>query len=147
MNPVTIDLTGIATSIIAGVFAVLGIVIPLIINARIKDAQAATVLNTAVKNSLGALEQAATTTVTTLHPAIKDVPAALTPGVQYVLDHAGAEAARFGITPASIAEKVDAQLGLAKIASTTVTPIPAPVPGLVPVIPLVPATPGPRPAV
>ena len=40
------------------------------------------------------------------------MPEYLAPGVQYVLDHAGSEAERFGLTPESIADKIVAQLGL-----------------------------------
>jgi hypothetical protein len=56
--------------------------------------------------------------------------------VQYVLDHAGAEATRLNLTPIAIADKINAQIGLAKIVSPTTptvmlgppvaaTPIPA----------------------
>ena len=77
------------------------------------------VLGQAVKNSLGAMQQASTLAAQELRPhvSIRGVPDSLTPGVQYVLDHAGPEAARFGITPAAIADKVVAQIGLAQIAA------------------------------
>jgi hypothetical protein len=125
---VTIDLTGIATTLIAGIFAVLGVVVPLMINKHVTDATAKATLATAVKNSLGALAQAATTTVSTFKPAvtIPGVPATLQPGVDYVLANAGAEAARFGITPVTIAAKIDAQLGLVKIAASVAPVVPAP---------------------
>ncbi len=55
----TIDLTGITTTVIAGIFGVLSISLPLIIQSRMKDQQAAKVLGDAVKNSLGAVQQAA----------------------------------------------------------------------------------------
>ena len=141
----SINLTGIATSLIAGVFAVLGIVIPLLINARIKDAQAASTLGNAVKNSLGAIEQAATVGVSTLKPTITipGVSPSVASGVQYVLDHAGTEAARLNITPAAIADKVNAQLGLAKIAATVAAGTAVPVTAVAPrpPIPIVPPIP------
>lgn len=118
----TYDLTGIAVSILTGIFGVLGIVLPLLINARIKDSQAATVLGAAVKNALGAMQVATEGVVTNLHPTvalpvIPGAPPQLASGVQYVLDHAGPEAARFGITPAAIADKINAQIGLSNIAA------------------------------
>ena len=116
----TYDLTGIAVSILTGIFGVLCIVLPLLINARIKDAQAAATLGTAVKNSLGAMQLATEGVVTNLHPTIvlpiiPGAPPQLASGVQYVLDHAGPEAARFGITSAAIADKINAQIGLTNI--------------------------------
>lgn len=128
----TIDLTGIATSSIAGIFAVLGVVLPLLIASRVKNAAAASTLDAAVKNSLGAIEQAATLSVTTLKPsiAIPGVDPGLASAVQYVIDHAGAEATAamkttaFTSLPVYIADKVSAQIGLAKIAATqTSTPL------------------------
>jgi hypothetical protein len=126
----TIDLTGIATTLIAGVFSVLAVVIPMLINARMKDTAAAAALSSAVKNSLGALEQASAGAVVSAKPVvtIPGVSAALAPGVQYVLDHAGDEAARFGLTPEAIADKVSAQIGLAKIAAGTAVTLPPPTP-------------------
>ena len=52
-------------------------------------------------------------------------------GVQYVLDNAGDEAARLGITQEKIASKIDAQIGLANIVTNQATaasaaPSPAP---------------------
>jgi len=136
----TVDLTGIACSIIAGVFSVLAIVLPLLISSRIKDAQAASTLSAAVRNSLGAMQQAGTEAARELHPhiTIPGVPDSLRAPTQYVLDHAGTEAARFGITPLAIADKVLAQAGLAEIATNTAVAgsalpvIPAPL-GRVPV--------------
>lgn len=118
----SVDLTGIATSVIAGVFGILGIVVPYVINARMKDKQAADVLSDAVRNSLGAIQQTSTAAVAAAKPSVQipGVAASLAPGVQYVLDHAGPEMARLGVTQASVAEKVEAQIGLANIASPDV---------------------------
>lgn len=120
-----IDLTGIACSVIAGVFSILAIVVPMLISSRVKDAQAAATLTAAVKNSLGAMQQASTEAALALgpHATIPGVPPGLEPGVQYVLDHAGAEAARFGITTPAIADKIVAQLGLAEIATNAAVAI------------------------
>jgi hypothetical protein len=130
---VTLDLTGIAVSVIAGIFAVLGVVLPLLIANRDKNVQSAATLAAAVKNSLGAMEQATTAGVEALKPVvtIPGVPAALTVPVQYVLDHAGAEATNamkttgFTDLPAYLASKVSAQIGLAKIAAAPTTTVPS----------------------
>ena len=159
----TVDLTGIATTVIAGIFGVLGVVIPLWLRQRINNADDAAAVAKAVQNALGAIPQAATTGVTTLRPNVP-LPAGTPPGVavgvQYVLDHAGDEAARIGVTPAAIASKVVAQMGLAQIAANTAAQVPglavplvaqatvaaAPPAAVVPIAPVVPTPqPGPVP--
>ena len=114
----TVDLTTVLVSIITGFFAVLSIVIPAMISSRMKDQQAAAVLTAAVKNSLGAMEQASKGVIVSMAPqvTVPGIPLSLQPGVQYVLTHAGDEAARFGITPAAIADKISAQVGLQALA-------------------------------
>jgi hypothetical protein len=114
-----IDLTQILITIIGGVFtivtAVIGAWLTYIVNKNINDKQAALAVSNAVKNSLGKIQQAgqalAEGEVQQLHPHL-NVPEYLAPGVQYVLDHAGTEAARFNLTPEAIADKITAQLGL-----------------------------------
>ena len=122
----TIDLTGIIISIITGAFGIVGTVFLAWLQSHMKDQQAASVLAAAIRNSLGAGQQAALGLVTSLHPAVSipGVPAALAVQTQYVLDHASDEAARLGITPAAIADKVNAQIGLTAIAAT-VAPVAA----------------------
>jgi hypothetical protein len=113
----SIDLTGIAVAITGGVFSTVIAVLPIWLASHMKDKAAATALSAAVQNSLGALQQAATSAITKARPSIPGVPASLAPGVQYVLDHAGDEAARFGLTPVAIAQKIEARIGLANIAT------------------------------
>lgn len=139
----TVDLTGIAVSVVSGVFSILGIVALAWIQSHIKDQTAAATLSTAINNSLGALQQAATSQIQAAHPTIPGVPANLAPGVQYVLDHAGDEATRLGITPVAIAQKVEAAVGLSNIATnlaTTAADTPAVVPPLAPVVAVAPPT-------
>ena len=115
----SIDVTQILITIISGFFsivvAVLGAWLTYIINKNIQDKQAALAVSNAVRNSLGKIQQAgqavAEGEIQKLHPHL-NVPEYLAPGVQYVLDHAGEEAKRFGLTPESIADKIVAQLGL-----------------------------------
>lgn len=118
----TIDLTGIIVAVIGGLFTVIGSVFLAWLQAHIKDKDAAATVNNAVKNSLGAIQQAATAAVTSYDPRIKlppGAPPSIAVGVQYVLDHAGDEAKSIGITSDAIASKINAQIGLANIATNT----------------------------
>lgn len=119
-----IDLTQVIIALITGFFsivvAVLGAWLTYIVNKNIQDKQAAVAVSNAVKNALGKIQQAgqalAAGEIQKMHPHL-NVPEYLAPGVQYVLDHAGSEAQRFGLTPESIADKIVAQLGLKNIES------------------------------
>lgn len=113
----TVDATTIVVAIVGGIFSTIMAVALAIINAKIKDKQAAEVISAAVKNSLGALQKAATSEIQTLQPHIPGVPPSLVPAVQYVLDQAPEAAARLGVDSTSIAQKVEAQIGLANIAT------------------------------
>ena len=130
----SIDLTQIILALIGGSVTILGGVLVALINSRMKDAAAATVLSNAVTNALGAMRQAADGSVRALAPKVY-VPG-LSPdiavGVNYMLNHAGEEAARFGITPEKLAEKINARIGVEKIAAEG---------GAVPVTPPVPVVP------
>jgi hypothetical protein len=119
----TIDLTQVILAVIGGAFSVITLVIGSWVSAHFKDQQAADTLNNAIKNGLGAAQQAAEALTRGERPQVNLPPSlvvtpAMAVAVQYVLDHAGDEAARFGITPAAIAEKINAQAGLATIAHT-----------------------------
>lgn len=125
-----VDFTAIAITVIGGIFAVIKIVAESYAASRIKDVDARAIVDKALDNSLGAIQQAAQGEVLAIKPvvAIPGVGAALAPGVQYVLDHAGPEAERLGITPVALADKIDARLGLANIATNlAVSASPAPV--------------------
>jgi hypothetical protein len=142
-----IDLTGVATSCIAGFFGVLSVLLPAVVNARMKDTAAAAALGEAVRNSLGAMQQAGTVAAQTLapHVSIPGVPDRLAPAVQYVIANAGDEADRLGITPEGIAGKVLAQVGLAEIKTNQAvasSSIPASPPPLGPVPVVTPIGPG-----
>ena len=113
----TLDLTGIAVAVTGGVFSILATVLSVWITSHVSDKAAASRLASAVQNSLGAIQQAATSAISLGRPSIPDVPMALAPGVQYVLDHAGDEAARFGLTNRAIAQKIEAKIGLENIAT------------------------------
>jgi len=129
----SINFTQIIIAGIGGVFSIIGIVTTTLINSHMKDAQARTVLSTAVKNSLGAIQQLGTNYVTALSPAVNipGVSPELRTGVQYVLNNAGPEMKRLGVTPEGVASKIDAQIGLANIQTnlaTAASPLPSPAP-------------------
>jgi hypothetical protein len=119
MAVMTVDLTGIATTAVGGIFSVLGIVLTALISSHVKNTDAAATLNAAVKNSLGAMAQAADMAVATGRPSvtIPGINDNLASGVAYVLAHAGDEAKRLGVTPDMVASKISAQIGLGKIAA------------------------------
>jgi hypothetical protein len=130
---VTIDLTGIAVAFVSLVGTVLSVVVPLMIQKYVGNRQAAQTLCNAVQNSLGAMQRA---TETGLRANPLTVPVSgLTPqmavGLQYVLDHAGEEAKRLGITKEKLISKIEARIGLANIATNIATassPAPSPPP-------------------
>ncbi len=114
MMNTTIDLTQVIIAALTGVITIVSIVATALVNSKIKDANARAVLDNAVTNGAGAMLQAAKGIVTADAPkvTIPGIPATSAVGVQYVLDHAGDEAARFGVTPEAIADKLNAKVGV-----------------------------------
>jgi hypothetical protein len=113
----TIDFTALAVAGVGGIFSVLSTVALALINKYVKDETARQVLNAAVTNSLGALQKASQDAITAAAPQI-NLPEQLkqfAPAVRYVMEHAGPEAERFGITAPKIADKISARLGLANV--------------------------------
>lgn len=118
-----IDFTSLAISVVGGLITIVGTVFVTWLQAHMKDQTAAATIGNAVTNALGAVKQAADAGLVS-HPLQAKIPG-ITPaaaaGVQYVLDNAGPELARFtDITPATIASKIDAKIGLTKVASPVV---------------------------
>jgi hypothetical protein len=115
----SVDLTPLINTVVGGVVSIavtaFGAWVSVFVMNHIKDKQAALAVSNAVQNSLGKIQQAgqavAEGQIAKLRPQL-NVPDYLAPGVQYVLDHAGEEAARFGLTPEAIADKISAKLGL-----------------------------------
>lgn len=132
----SINWTPIVTAIVGGVFSVIGIVATSLINSRMKDKQAADVLDKAVANSLGAVQNAVTNQLQShpLETAIPGISAPVAKGVQYVIDHAGDEATRLGVTPEAIADKVEAKMGLAQIPAPPASPPATVTPPVTPVV-------------
>ena len=111
------DLTGIAVSLIAGLFAVLGPVLLAIIQSKVKNQQMRDLLATTVQNSLGKIQQATEAQILSaavLHPKLSP---RLAVGAQYVADHAAEAIDHVGVTPEAVADKIEAQIGLAHIAT------------------------------
>jgi hypothetical protein len=75
----------------------------------------AQLLDNAVNNSLGFMQQAATTAVRESRPQIHGVPDNIRPGVQYVLDHASEAVAHFNLKDEHIWDKIVARSGLKEI--------------------------------
>lgn len=111
-----IDLTGLAASIATSIFAILTVVIRNEINARIKNRFLNDLLETTVENALGKMQQATDKQIAEaveLHPNIENPLIAV--GVNYVLNHA--QEAVKGLDTGLVAEKIEAKLGLANIAT------------------------------
>lgn len=128
-----IDWTTVIVAVVGAAFPVLGAIATYLINKNMKDTAAAATLDAAVKNSLGAIQQAVETGITKSRSQglVPGMSAETATGVQYVLDHAGTEAKRLGISEAAVADKVIARVGLAKIAaaeSATTTTVKSPTP-------------------
>ncbi len=119
-----IDWTPIVLAAATFVFGVLKLVADRQINARVKDEQAVATLNKALDNGLGAMQQAVELGIRS-HPLQSDlpgVPPATAAGVQYVLDHAKDELARFGIDEVAVADKLNARLGREKLGAALQLP-------------------------
>lgn len=100
-----------------------GIIVISLINDKLKYMQDAEALEHAIEYSLGAIQQTQETAIDILQPHIL-IPAAranLIPGVQYVLDHAGAQVARRGLTHEMIADRINAAIGLRNIEANIAT--------------------------
>jgi hypothetical protein len=115
-------------TVIAGVFSVLGIVITILCNKYIKDAQMRSVLETALQNGLGVLQQAAKDGVQLkADPKVEaQLPLTTSPqmtaAVQYVVDHADEAVKRFDIAPTMIAQKLVARAGVQDLPNSLPAP-------------------------
>lgn len=117
----TIDLTQIIVALIGGGFTIVSAVATYLINKYVKDKQAADVLEKALQNGIGYLQQAATNEVVAAHVQIPGVPDSIAPAVKYALDHAIPEIKRLGFTPEAIAEKIIARIGTLNVQSNIAT--------------------------
>src|SRR3954470_19957659 len=110
--------TPIIVAAIGGVFSVLGVVVTVLLNKYVKDAQMRSVLETALQNGLGVLQQAAKDGVQLkADPKVEaQLPPTTSPqmtaAVQYVVDHADEAVKRFDIPPTMIAQKLVARAGV-----------------------------------
>jgi H+/gluconate symporter-like permease len=121
-----VDLSTITTAIVGGAVSIVVAVATAFINSRMKDKQAAQTLDNALTNSLGVVQNTLDSSLKA-HPLQVTLPGAtpaVAAGVQYVLDHAGDEAKRFGVTPGAIEDKINARLGVAKMNAAPIVPSP-----------------------
>ena len=114
-TPQTIDFTPIVVAVVGGAFSVIGIVATALINSKMKDTQAAATLDKALTNSLGAVQNAVDANLQQhpLQATISTTPS-VAAGISYVMNNAGPEMARLGVTPAAVASKIEARIGLQK---------------------------------
>lgn len=129
-------LTPVIVAVIGAVFAGLRAVAIYYVDLRVHDEQLRKVLEDAINNGLGAVQQAASGATTQMNPVVlprrtANVPATLVPGVQYVLKHADEAVKRFGVTPEAIAEKLVSRAGLREI-DTNIAATASATPGVVP---------------
>src|ERR1035437_7421514 len=106
-----IDLTGVAVSVVGAILSIVTTTFLAWLSSHMKDQAAAATIGAAVKNAVGAVEQAADAGLRS-HPLQVELPpgtpAPTAAGVQYVIDHAGPELTRFtGITLDAVTAKVE----------------------------------------
>lgn len=126
-------------SVIGGVFTILTAIAVILVNKYVQDQQAASTIDAAIKDALGAIQQATQTGLKTVNPEVAalglDPHTAI--GVQHVLQHAAPEMNRLGVSAIDVASVLSAKLGLLNIESnlaTAASPSPTPTP-LAPVRP------------
>ena len=131
-----IDVTAIIVAIINLAFPAVAAVATYLINAHVKNQQMATILSNAVQNGVGAIQRSTADAVKRNDPTITITNPDIKAGVQYVIDNAQEAISHFQIPTDRIAQKLDAKLGLANIATnlaTTASPQPVIAPPLAPV--------------
>jgi hypothetical protein len=99
----------------------------------LKDKQADAAIESALKNGLGAMQQAVQSGLS-IHPLQVQMPwisAAMGAGIQYVVNQVPSELLRRDMSKDQVAEKLDARLGVQNIATnvaTAASPGPTPQP-------------------
>lgn len=119
--------TPIINAVINTLFPLVAMVATYLINDKIKNQQLAQQLSNAIQNGLGIAQQSLSTTVQAANLTTTVQNPGIAKGVQYVLDNAAEAISRFKIPPERIAQKIEAKLGLAEIATnlaTTMSPDP-----------------------
>lgn len=115
-----IDFTQIVEAAASGIISIATAVFLAWLQSHMKDKAAAATISNAVVNAEGAAKQALDAGLTS-HPLQVSLPIGTSPavaaGVAYVLGQAGPELTRLGITPDAVAAKIDAKIGLGKIAA------------------------------
>jgi hypothetical protein len=98
-----------------------------LINGHVKNQQMANLLSNALQNGLGVVQQRTTAALRGTDLTVHVGPPDIQSGVQYVIDNAAEAMRHFNIPTERIAQKLEAKLGLAEIATnlaTTASPMP-----------------------
>jgi hypothetical protein len=110
-----VDLTPYLIALFNFVLAVVGAIVAAVINSKMKNQQMRDLLQSALANALGKIQVAGDAEIAAAGLHLPDVDPELAVGVKYVLDHAGDAVTHFGITPESIAEAIEARIGVQNI--------------------------------
>lgn len=113
-----VDLTGLAASSATLIFAVMSKLALGIIDSHLRHGALRNMLDAAIQGALGKMQQASQADILQarcLHPNIANPLMAV--GARFVISHASDAVDHFSLTPDQIAEKIQAQLGLAHIAT------------------------------
>lgn len=117
-----IDAMPLIVAVLGFIFAFIQALSKYYIDKRIHNQQMRELLEKAVQNGLGVIQQVASGAAYKAAPEInKLVPPNLAPGVQYVLDHAAEAITHFKLDPAAIAEKLIARAGQREIETNIAT--------------------------
>ena len=111
----SLDMTQILIALIGASFSLIASFAIYLTNSHVKNTSMAQLLDNAVNNALGFMQQAATTAVRESRPQIHGVPDNIRPGVQYVLDHAGEAVSHFNLKDEHIWDKIVSRSGLKEI--------------------------------
>ena len=122
-----INFDGVLTALLDQLWALIGVVATYLINRNVKNQQMATMLSNAVQNGLGIIQQRTASAIKSgKHDASTGSPD-IDAGVRYVLNNAEEAIRHFKVPQERIAQKLEAKLGLAEIATnlaTTASPAP-----------------------
>jgi hypothetical protein len=130
--PIGLDLTVIVSATITAIFSIVGSVLMVFINQKIKNHNMAMLLENALQNGLGVMQLVAQGELPKLSPiTIPGVSAKYIPAIQYAMTHASEAIEHFKLDPVSLEQKLQAREGrlniqtnIATAASTAQSPAP-----------------------
>jgi hypothetical protein len=116
-----IDLAPLVQALADLLIPVIGAVATFLINAQVKNRQLAEMLSNAVQNSLGVVQQRTSAAIKGADLTVTVDNTDIQAGVRYVLQNAEEAVRHFKIPTERIAQKIEAKLGLASIATNLAT--------------------------